>query len=381
MAIKVTHVRDDFRTASPRIKALIVGEPGAGKTRTASTWPNVLYANAEGGLLSVRDRDVRSVDISSTNDLDELRAMLAQTPEVRAQMLRGPVDTVVIDTVDEVARIIIRERLEAEKHETMEMRDWGYLGDTLRSFVRGYRNLELNVLFLVHVKGQEDSATGRLIYKPSIQGAMGDELAAYVDEAVLLVARPASDPKTGERTIKRYMQTFPDIQHEFLKDRSGKLPMEFPINFDDDYQRLADTIFEPEKVHAEAREELQEIKAELAEETTKPAKKKPAKAKLAAAHPAPVIATPDAPDAPVAAPVPAAPEPDPLDDLDAPPVPVPDVGTEPAATPDPLADLEDVIRCSECGKPVEGQDYVDLSIMRFGAVLCREHFAARKTRR
>lgn len=398
MGITVTHVRDDFNSASRGyIKILVVGQPGSGKTMSASTWPNVLFADAEGGLLSVRNRDVRSTKITSLADIDELRSMLGQKPKVRAEMLGGPVDTLVVDTVDEIARIIIRERLRTEKHEVMEMRDWGYLGDTLRAFVRGYRNLDLNVVFNVHVKSSEDAATGRVEYKPAIQGAMGDELAGYVDIAALLVARPVLDPLTNERVIRRHLQTFPDVQHDWLKDRSGMMPLEFEINLTDDYERLATTIFGSETerqavVAAEAKPVITKAKVrKKAEPEPPPPAPEPPEPELppAAAGEAPVVeAVPEVGTEPVGA------DPDPMV-VDLPVVAVaadpparaaladlePEPEPEPSPAPDPLAELGTLPVCSECGVPVSSRDHADFSVIRFQTVLCREHFAARNAQK
>jgi hypothetical protein len=243
VALKLENVKDRYAHGHQWLKLLIAGPPGVGKTLFASTFPNVLYADAEGRLLSVRNRDVKAVKVNSTAVLDELRAAMAQSPDVREKVLGAPVDTIVLDTVDEIARLIIRERLRAEKRETMAMADWGYLGDTLRALLRGFRNLPCNVIFNVHLKSQEDSETGRVAQKPSIQGSVGDEIAAYVDESFLMVARPMNDPKTGERIISRHLQTFPDPQHDWVKDHSGTLPQEFPVDFATDYERLSQLIF------------------------------------------------------------------------------------------------------------------------------------------
>lgn len=244
MPLKLEDVRDRYATTGSQwLKLMIAGPPGVGKTLFASTFPNTCYADAEGRLLSVRKRKVKAVQISSIAVLDELRAALAQSPEVREKVLGAPVDTIVLDTVDEIARLIIKERLKAEKRETMAMADWGYLGDTLRSMLRGFRNLPLHVLLNVHLKSSEDSETGRVHWKPSIQGSVGDEIAAYVDESFLMVARPMTDPKTGDRIISRHLQTYPDAQHDWVKDHSGTLPQEFPVDFLTDYERLSQLIF------------------------------------------------------------------------------------------------------------------------------------------
>lgn len=376
MPIKVVNVQDLFAVGAGTrtIKALVAGPPGSGKTRTASTWPNPLYADIEGRLLSVRDRDVHRVKIDTVAEMEELKALLDQTAEIRTRMLGVPVNTVVIDTVDELARMLIKERLRAEKIETFRMADWGWFGDQLRGILRGFRNLEdLNVLFNVHVKSTEDSETGRVEKKPDIQGAVGNEIAGYVDEAFLLVARPVTDPKTGQRTIKRYFQTFPDAQHDWVKDHSGTLPMEFPITFDDDYDRLAGFVFGSASAAPKAQVQLS-TSASIAEEPTAVPAPAPAKKKAAArkaVEPKPQIPIPVADRPTVDVPLPeeiprVEPEPEPVPEKET--VSEAPVAAEKSAQPE----------CSQCGVVIDNPDVAEVSEIRYGVALCREHFAARR---
>lgn len=266
MNISVTRTSD--KEYGHYIKVLFCGDPGAGKTLISSTFPNPLYASAEGGLMSVADRAVPFVKISATEQLQIIRANLSQPPEVRQSLLGMPVDTIIIDTIDEVARLLIRERCEANKKEQMAMADWGWLGDQLRSIIRGFRNLDMHVVFTCHLKQAEDSETGRLFFKPAIQGAVGDEIAGYVDLALLLKAQPMSkvvDNET-ERVLYRYLQTFPDPTHPWIKDRSGKLPQEVEVNFENDFDRMQALIYGQHPVEVEvATPEVEETPAVVEE--------------------------------------------------------------------------------------------------------------------
>lgn len=233
-------VEDDFKY----MKAIVGGQPGSGKTRWASTWPNVVYIDAEGRLLSVRDRKVRRWRIESTTDIKEVLSHLRQAQDVREKVFGGPVETVVIDTVDEIARIIISERLKATGNAAMQRDDWGYLKDELSKYVRAFRNLDdMHVLFNLHLKTEVlDSDTGRYEVVPQIQGAMQTEIFNFTDIAVLLTAESYSDSKQGRMAVRR-LHTLPDKIYPWIKDHTGAIPNEFIINFEDDYVRLATHVF------------------------------------------------------------------------------------------------------------------------------------------
>lgn len=377
MPIEVLNVRAQFQNQKTQtLKILVAGPPGAGKTRMASTFPDVLYADMEGRLLSVRDRDVRAVKITSVKDLEDLRNALDQTPEIRTKMLDGPVSSVVIDTCDELARLIIRERLRSEHKETMAIADWGYLADKLRDILRGFRNLsDLNVIFNVHLRSSEDSETGRVEYRPAIQGAVGHEIAEYTDEAFLLVARPMTDARTGERRVTRHLQTYPDAQHDWVKDHSGALPLEFPIDLTTDYERLAATIFGGTPPPSATSPQ-----GPAAAVGWEPPKKKAAAKKKAA------TATLDSSDGPIRATIVEEP-PAPATEPDAPreqpiePVreAVPEAGTEVAEVPE----REEAAKpaCEKCGTTDINENYLELSMARWGVPLCRTDFLERNRKK
>ena len=50
-----------FRPESHKIKALIYGASGSGKTTFSGTAKNALFLSAEGGLLSIADKSVDAV--------------------------------------------------------------------------------------------------------------------------------------------------------------------------------------------------------------------------------------------------------------------------------------------------------------------------------
>ena len=228
------------------IKALICGQPGAGKTLISSTFPEVFYASAEGGLMSVASRNLPYIDIKQTDDLLALLEILKQKPEVRARMLGRPVSTIVIDTIDEIQKMLARERLQSTHQPQMQQKDWGWMGDQLRNIVRGFRNLEdLHVVFTCHLASKEEGDSGRMFIMPAIQGAMGGEIAGYVDLALLLRSETTVTMVDGEsrRSTRRVLQAVPDSLHDWIKDRSGKLPPEVEVNFIDDFDRIAKLIY------------------------------------------------------------------------------------------------------------------------------------------
>jgi hypothetical protein len=195
--------------------------------------------------MSIADMNIPYVQVNSSLELLQLKNVMTQDPEVRFRMLGSKVETLVIDTIDEVQRMFIRERLKETKKETMSLPDWGWLGEQMTAVLTGFRNLEMNVVFTCHGKETRDDEKGKVSIKPGLQGAISDQIAGYVDLSLLLKTRLTTVIVNGEtqRKLERVLQTYPDSNHDWVGDRSGKLPMEVPVNFEDDYARMAEYIF------------------------------------------------------------------------------------------------------------------------------------------
>lgn len=376
--VRVSSVKEYFaRSNTQTLKMLLAGPPGSGKTLFCASFPQVLYADMEGRLLSVRNRDVHRVPISSVADLEELRAMLAQEPDVREQALGIGVRTVVLDTVDELARILQKERLRAEKRETLSMQDWGWYGDQLRNILRSYRNLsDLNVIFTVHLRTTEDSETGRVEYMPSIQGQVGNEVAGYVDEAFLLRARPTVD-ENGERVVRRFLQCYPDPQYSWIKDHSGNMPQEFPMDFVSDYERMAELIFGDQRSEQTRERVIGDEPASAPKPNGKVVPEDPPLRRDLGRnrHVKPPVVDVPLPDELVTAPAAEAkvavsePEPEPVRE-ERTEIAEPDVSGGPEGP-----------KCAECGEIVQNGDIAELSEILFGEVLCHPHFSARQKKK
>lgn len=234
------------------IKALICGEPGSGKTLISSTFPNPYYASAEGGLMSVADLHLPYLEVQSSEELFELKSYLELPPDARESMIGCKVETVVLDTIDEIQGMLINERLTAKNQTSLTLQDFGWLSEQMQTLIRGFRNLNMHVVFTCHLKEVRDDSVGAVTYKPGMQGQISDKMPGFVDLSLLLTSHLSSEIVGTELkpVLKRQLQTFPDQQHPWIKDRSGKLPIDFPVNFEDDFARMNDYIFKNVNVGA-----------------------------------------------------------------------------------------------------------------------------------
>src|SRR5215510_2808256 len=234
----------------PRLlKMLLCGDPGKGKTLFSSTAPNVLLLSVEGGNLSTKDRQIPYVTIENSADFFELIKILQCPSDQRAMYLKtlgfdGPLNCVVVDTIDEVCSILAKERYVSQKHDALTLNDYGWLKEQLKQITTALRNLDLHVIMTAHLKarGEEDGGTSFL---PAIEGSFAEKIAGYVDLAVLLRSAVTTEVVNNQpvKVIHRWLQTYADNQHDWIKDRSGRLPFEVPVTFDGDFMRLCNFIW------------------------------------------------------------------------------------------------------------------------------------------
>lgn len=132
----------NIKTYSPvdhKIKALIYGASGSGKTYFSGTAKNALYLSAENGLLSIKDKHPKFWEIKTFNDLQKAFLYL--------QNEEHGFETVVLDSLTEISDIVKR-GIEKENGRTMQIQDWGTIKTKMVDLFRNFRDLPMHVVFI-----------------------------------------------------------------------------------------------------------------------------------------------------------------------------------------------------------------------------------------
>jgi hypothetical protein len=237
LKIKTTGV-EDYLDGSANIKALLIGGPGAGKTRTSSYWPRPIYLDCENGRGSLADRNMPYAEIKSSKDmldaLDYLKG-LERTPKAQRQF-----QTVVVDTIDSFQRIVKEEWVTANKAAAFTGFDaWGYLDTKMQLLLTRLLNLDFNVVTLSHfeVMSYKDGDNTVRELKLQLQGKISEQI--FNDFGLVGWLGTYWAPENGERVQKRGLTFHPTPDKPFLKDRFGVTPKMMPINFSEtDYNQI-----------------------------------------------------------------------------------------------------------------------------------------------
>jgi len=157
MALKITKLEP----TKPRIKALIYGPPGSGKTTLVATanqhedMANLLIADIDDGLLSIQsEKGIIKASIDCTQDLEELQQMAARG----AEEFEG-IQTIAIDSISELndnlmREIAIREAKKSSdrKPDKNEIQDYGEATARLSRVLRFCRSLPFHIIATAHDK-------------------------------------------------------------------------------------------------------------------------------------------------------------------------------------------------------------------------------------
>lgn len=194
------------------VKFLVHGPTDAGKTRLCATLPHdeTLIISAEAGLLSLRDVDIKAIEIDTVADLEEAYRFVTGSEEAKGFRW------IALDSITEIAERVLSD----EKKRVNDPRQaYGALIDHMGDLVKSFRDLAaFNVYMSCKQERVRDDATGAMLYGPSMPGSkLGPALPYWFDEVFALRKHTDQDGNTT-----RALQTRGDAQYT-AKDRSGSL--------------------------------------------------------------------------------------------------------------------------------------------------------------
>lgn len=200
-----------FAPVDHKVKAVVYWASGTGKTVFGWTAPKPIFASAEGGLLSIADKEPAFVEIKSLNDLKSLLQYL--------QKEKHDFETVVIDSITEI-NDIIKSDIEKKTWKSMQLQDWGTLSKEIKGIFRGFRDLPIHVLFIAQESNDKDEDKITKVV-PSLNWKAASEIAYFMDIVGYLFVW-----KDGQRKMITASN-----EKLLTKDRTNLIGNESPIDF------------------------------------------------------------------------------------------------------------------------------------------------------
>lgn len=201
------------------VNIAVFGPAGTGKTRLCATTPNldktlILSVERESGLLSLREYDIPTVRISSTDQLLEVFGMLQEN--------EAGWEWVCLDSVSEIAGMILEEEQQKPENltkggEVNMMWVYGALKKRLIKMLTAFKMLPINTYFTFECDAHQVSDNSPVKLRASVPGGSKDKLSHIFD--IVAFARVDTD----EKGVPFWsLQCHPDGVVE-VKDRTGCL--------------------------------------------------------------------------------------------------------------------------------------------------------------
>jgi len=192
-----------------RLTILVYGSPGAGKTYFAGTFPNPFFIDFQGGLMTVRDKEVTYIQPETYNELLASVAV-ADSPEFQ---------TVILDTATELVRFLIQHACKVSGREMPTLAEWGMAIEYVHRLMRALIDLQdKHIVVTAEEITEKDEETGKILGSPDLPGSLRRKIPALFDCVFHL--RNAFNPATSKKG--RWLLTEPEGIY-FAKDRTDRL--------------------------------------------------------------------------------------------------------------------------------------------------------------
>jgi len=244
-----------------KVKMIVAGQAGAGKTLLSSTAPEPLFVffREQPRIMSIANRYIPHIKVLPDTDDSGKHIRGAGVEDKMLEILHylqgegGELyETVVIDTGDELQRAI-KDGKKNRNNGKWAISDWGWLADEFFNIVNAFIDLPMHVIVTYHLKNTQEGDDGMVYREIALQGSAKDDTPSWFDIVGVLDAYESVDEK-GIRSTTRGFLTQQTDKYRWTKDHSGQLPRVFELSSDfvGDFDRIRGLVYEsaPATEHA-----------------------------------------------------------------------------------------------------------------------------------
>lgn len=210
-----------YEPSDHRVRLMIYGGSGIGKTVFGSTAPKPLFLAVEDGLLSLSDKKAQYVKITSLQDMTDILKALKEDKLLDSKGKPIEYETIVIDSLTAVQDVVIRNVTGGRQP---SMNQWGDFSDKMAVILKGFCSLDKHIIFtcLASEKNAEDDEGKEYTrFQPELFGKLAEKAQAMMDFVAYYYMRVevVNDKPTQKRVL-----TFEISPRWKAKDRTGKMP-------------------------------------------------------------------------------------------------------------------------------------------------------------
>lgn len=184
----------DLDIKNIKLKVLCYGGSGTGKTTFASTFPKPYFFDFDGGVLSLRGRDVEYDTYTDVYKGKERVKSAWKDFQAKKDDL-DKYETIVIDSITTLEDYAMTELLELNKRTEPTLHEWGRLVSWMRNFLAVINGYDKHVVVIAHEEMLKDEITGEVWIRPLVVGKkLPQEMPLFFDEVYRSVATKSRQP-------------------------------------------------------------------------------------------------------------------------------------------------------------------------------------------
>lgn len=202
-----------------KLKMLVYGKSGSGKTTWACGFPKPFVFDFDGGMLSQRGRDVEYETFMEPAEQKGIAFQKFEECLKDKERNPGKYETYILDSVTTMQeyRLNYLTMLSGKPRPTQY--EWGMLVLDLRDFMQRLKNLPGHIIVIAHEALAQDEITGEILVEPVIYGKkLPAQLPLWFDEVYR--AQVSRDAKGG---VRFEMLTYASTKY-MAKSRLNMLP-------------------------------------------------------------------------------------------------------------------------------------------------------------
>jgi phage nucleotide-binding protein len=233
----VTTIADKLRESihgadeHDKLKVLVYGEPGVGKTTFAARSPKPLVLDIERGTTSLlRHKDTRSTNVLPYKSARQFEALIDAIEKGEV----GDFDTLIVDSFSMFQLKVMDDILSTNSGNQRYMPDgptYNLNTNMLRAIANRLIGLPVHVILTSAAKLDKEEATGRMYYRPDLTPKLANSLVGVCDVVGYMSADTVKDKESGNETTLRKL-TIQPTRKIVAKSRIGGGTIEDPTFYD-----------------------------------------------------------------------------------------------------------------------------------------------------
>jgi hypothetical protein len=172
-----------------KLKVLVYGGSGTGKTTFAASFPKPFFFDFDGGLLSVRGRDIEyeTYQDKSVTRPDAFEKFNQRLEEMHTALQGGhlPFQTIVLDSITTMQESMLRSIQYANRTlgKQTTLQEWGMLVGKMEDVLYRISSLNVHMVTIAHEQIVQDELSSEIMILPLIVGKkLPDRLPLWFDE-------------------------------------------------------------------------------------------------------------------------------------------------------------------------------------------------------